>query len=107
MEVATEQSSIHKAWTYVGKVNVQPTAQRLLFESLQIYVLHGFRGRIGRCRPKSLCTGNGGDGRDVSPTLTGEVPVSLTNHSCKAYRVCLNRSQFYVFFQFPVLMANA
>ena len=107
MKITTEQSSINKAWANVCKANVQPTAKSLLFESLQIDILHGFCGRVGWGKAKSLCSGNGCNSSDVSPSVINKVPVCLTNHSRKAHTVSLYRSQFYVFFQFPVLFANA
>ena len=78
----------------------------LLFQSLQVDILHRLRGRIGRCGSKSLRTCYGGDGCDMTLSHLCKITVRLTYHTCKTETVRLYRSQFDVFLQLAVLLTD-
>ena len=116
-EIACKQGGIDETWTDVGKTDSETTLAGLLFKSLQIDILHGFRSRIGRRWTKTFSTCNGGDGGDVCPSLRlvpilrlfltdSEIAVSLTYHPCETQSIGLHGGKFDIFTQLAILMTN-
>ena len=107
MEIATEQGRIDKAWTDVGEVDFQTPCIGLLFQGLQVDILHGFGGRIAWGRAEAFGASYRGDGCDMTTALLGKVTIGLANHSGETQAIGLYSGEFDVFLKFPVLSANA
>ena len=67
--VAIQQVSIHKTRTNIGKADVYSLHVCQLCQSLYVSILKTLGGRISRCRPQPLGTGNGTD--DGNMTAAG------------------------------------
>ena len=63
----------------------------LLFECLQVDVLHGLGGRIAGCWAEALCSGYGGEGGNMTIALCRELAIDLTDHSCETDSIGLKR----------------
>ena len=114
MEITSQQRRIHKSRSDIRKPDPQSPLIRLLFERLQIHVLHRLRGRIGRRRSESLRTRYRSDRRDMPPLFRpvlflslSKIPLGLTNHSGESQPVRLHRRDFDILAQLTVLMADA
>ena len=100
-EITSQQRRIHKSRSDIRKTNPQSSLMSLLFERLQIHVLHRLRGRIGRRRSESLRSRNRRDCNDMPPLLRpflflslSKIPVGLTDHPGESQAVRLHRGHF-------------
>ena len=107
MEVSAQQVGVDEARPYIREPNVQVSHVSLLFERLQIDVLHGLRGRVAWRGAEALGTSDGAYGGDVASAVHCEVAVRLANHAGEPQGICLNGVQFDVLIQLPVLLPDA
>ena len=107
VEVAMKEGCVYEAWTDIRELDVQSSGVGLLFQRLQIDILHGFGGRVAWGRAEAFGASNRGDGCDVSAAFVGKVAIGFTNHSGEAQTVGIHRSEFDIFLKLTVLFANA
>ena len=107
VEVAMKEGCVYEAWTDIRELDVQSSGVGLLFQRLQVDILHGFGGRVAWGRAEAFGASNRGDGCDVSAAFVGKVAIGFTNHSGEAQTVGIHRSEFDIFLKLTVLFANA
>ena len=107
VEIVIEQIGIDKAGTDVGEADFQASGIGLLLQCLEIDVLEGLGGRIGRRGSQAFGARNAGDGCDVALTSLGEIAVSLPYHACKTHAVGVDGVEFDVGRERAVLLADA
>ena len=107
VEVAMKEGCVYEAWTDIRELDVQSSGVGLLFQRLQVDILHGFGGRVAWGRAEAFGASNRGDGCDVSAAFVGKVAIGLTNHSGEAQTVGIQSSEFDIFLKLTVLFANA
>ena len=107
VEVAMKEGCVYEAWTDIRELDVQSSGVGLLFQRLQVDILHSFGGRVARGRAEAFGASNRGDGCDVSIAFVGKVAIGFTNHSGEAKTIGIHRSEFDIFLKLTVLFADA
>ena len=106
MVVATKQCRIDKTRTDVGEVDVQSACDSLLLQSLEIDVLHGFRGWVSRSGSQSLRTCDGGDDHDMAFAFLSKVTIGLAYHPSEPDAIGGGSLNLDVFLQCTILFAD-
>ena len=75
----------------------------LLFKSFQIGVLESFRGTVGGCCTKSLCSRYTANSRYLSTPVTGHIVIDGSNAAGESQTIGLDGAEFYLRLKFHIL----
>lgn len=106
VEVAMKEGCVYEAWTDIRELDVQSSGVGLLFQRLQVDILHSFGGRVARGRAEAFGASNRGDGCDVSTAFVGKVAIGFTNHSGEAQAIGIHSGKFDIFLKLTVLFSD-
>ena len=106
VEVAMKEGCVYEAWTDIRELDVQSSGVGLLFQRLQVDILHSFGGRVAWGRAEAFGASNRGDGCDVSAAFVGKVAIGFTNHSGEAQAIGIHSGKFDIFLKLTVLFSD-